>query len=134
MLSEAHAISCRVFWCAMLADTGANHMPSAHRRHAEWTPARLLREAEAIGPSTIALVERILAAKPHPEQGGGRQGSASKARGRSTGGFRAFSASCAWCGATAPSGWRNLEKVAVKAGATVRLKASPALKDGASLG
>ncbi len=29
----------------------------------------LLREAEAIGPSTIALVERILAAKPHPEQG-----------------------------------------------------------------
>jgi transposase len=45
------------------------HMPSAHRRHAEWTPTRLLREAEAIGPSTIALVERILAAKPHPEQG-----------------------------------------------------------------
>ena len=44
-------------------------MPSAHRRHAEWTPTRLLREAEAIGPSTIALVERILAAKPHPEQG-----------------------------------------------------------------
>jgi transposase len=49
--------------------TIADHMPSAHRRHAEWTPTRLLREAEAIGPSTIALVERILAAKPHPEQG-----------------------------------------------------------------
>jgi transposase len=49
--------------------TIAEHMPSAHRRHAEWTPTRLLREAEAIGPSTIALVERILAAKPHPEQG-----------------------------------------------------------------
>ena len=46
-----------------------DHMPSAHRRHAEWTPSRLLREVEAIGPSTIALVERILAAKPHPEQG-----------------------------------------------------------------
>jgi transposase len=45
------------------------HMPSAHRRHAEWTPTRLLREAQAIGPSTIALVERILTAKPHPEQG-----------------------------------------------------------------
>ena len=29
----------------------------------------MLREAEAIGPSTIALVERILTAKPHPEQG-----------------------------------------------------------------
>jgi transposase len=46
-----------------------DHMPSAHRRHAEWTPTRLLREAGAIGPSTIALVERILATKPHPEQG-----------------------------------------------------------------
>ena len=45
------------------------HMPSAHRRHAEWTPARLLREAAAIGPATLALVERILTAKPHPEQG-----------------------------------------------------------------
>jgi transposase len=45
------------------------HMPSSHRRHAEWTPTRLLREAAAIGPSTLALVERILAAKPHPEQG-----------------------------------------------------------------
>ena len=49
--------------------TIADHMPSAHRRHAEWTPTRLLREAEVIGPSTIALVERIMAAKPHPEQG-----------------------------------------------------------------
>jgi len=45
------------------------HMPSAHRRHADWTPTRLLREAAAVGPATIALVERILTAKPHPEQG-----------------------------------------------------------------
>jgi transposase len=45
------------------------HMPSAHRRHAEWTPTRLLREAAVVGPYTLALVERILAAKPHPEQG-----------------------------------------------------------------
>jgi len=49
--------------------TTAEHMPSAHRRYAEWTPTRLLREAAAIGPATIALVERIMAAKPHPEQG-----------------------------------------------------------------
>jgi transposase len=45
------------------------HMPSAHRRYADWTPTRLLREAAAIGPATSALVERILIAKPHPEQG-----------------------------------------------------------------
>jgi transposase len=49
--------------------TVVEHMPSAHRRHAEWTPTRLLREAAAIGPATAGLIERILTAKPHPEQG-----------------------------------------------------------------
>jgi transposase len=45
------------------------HMPSSHRRYAEWSPARMLREAEKIGPATIALFETIMKAKPHPEQG-----------------------------------------------------------------
>jgi transposase len=45
------------------------HMPSSHRRYAEWTPARLVREAGKIGPATIALFEAIMKAKPHPEQG-----------------------------------------------------------------
>jgi transposase len=45
------------------------HMPSSHRRYAEWSPARLLREAEKIGPATIALFAAIMKAKPHPEQG-----------------------------------------------------------------
>ena len=49
--------------------TTPDHMPSAHRRHADWTPARLRREAAAIGPATAGMVEAILAAKPHPEQG-----------------------------------------------------------------
>jgi transposase len=49
--------------------TTAEHMPSAHRRHAEWTPTRVLRAAAAIGPATTALVERILTSRPHPEQG-----------------------------------------------------------------
>jgi transposase len=35
----------------------------------EWTPARIKREAAKIGPATIALVEAIMKAKPHPEQG-----------------------------------------------------------------
>jgi hypothetical protein len=42
------------------------HMPSSHRRYAEWTPAR---QAEKIGPATIALFEAVMKAKPHPEQG-----------------------------------------------------------------
>jgi transposase len=46
-----------------------DHMPSAHRRYADWTPSRLRREAAQIGPATAALVELILHAKPHPEQG-----------------------------------------------------------------
>jgi transposase len=45
------------------------HIPSAHRPYAEWTPARLMQEAARIGPSTIALIEAIMKAKPHPEQG-----------------------------------------------------------------
>ena len=44
-------------------------MPSAHRRYAEWTPSRMMRHAASIGPATIALVEAIMRAKPHPEQG-----------------------------------------------------------------
>ena len=36
------------------------HMPSSHRRYAEWSPARMLREAEKIGPATIALFEATM--------------------------------------------------------------------------
>jgi len=49
--------------------TITEHMPSAHRRYAEWTPSRMMTAAAKIGPSTIALVEAIMKAKPHPEQG-----------------------------------------------------------------
>ena len=44
-------------------------MPSAHRAHAEWTPSRLIRWAEKVGPATGKLVSRILESRPHPEQG-----------------------------------------------------------------
>lgn len=49
--------------------TVAEHMPSSHRRYAEWTPARIGREAERIGPATAGLCAAIMRAKPHPEQG-----------------------------------------------------------------
>ena len=49
--------------------TIAEHMPSAHRRHAAWTPARVMTYAEKIGPSTAALCEAIMTSRPHPEQG-----------------------------------------------------------------
>ena len=49
--------------------TVPEHMPSAHRRYADWTLGRLRREAGQIGPAAAALVELSLEAKPHPEQG-----------------------------------------------------------------
>jgi transposase len=44
-------------------------MPASHRAHLEWTPGRILRWAEALGPKTAELVEGVLTSRPHPEQG-----------------------------------------------------------------
>jgi transposase len=49
--------------------TQPDHMPSAHRRYAEWSPERFQRQARAIGPNTEALIIAVLAHRPHPEQG-----------------------------------------------------------------
>ena len=45
------------------------HMPRAHQAHQQWSPQRLLRWAARIGPDTHRVVDRLLADKPHPEQG-----------------------------------------------------------------
>jgi len=49
--------------------TDPDHMPSAHRRYAEWSPERFRRWARGIGPETEGLVIAILHDRPHPEQG-----------------------------------------------------------------
>lgn len=49
--------------------TEAAHMPESHRRHLEWSPGRLVVWGKQTGPATGALVEAILASRPHPEQG-----------------------------------------------------------------
>jgi transposase len=49
--------------------TVRDHMPSSHQRHADWTPERLQRQANEIGPKTSALIEVIQREKTHPEQG-----------------------------------------------------------------
>ena len=49
--------------------TDPEHMPSAHRRYAEWSPERFRRWASNIGPNTEGLVIAVLANRPHPEQG-----------------------------------------------------------------
>jgi transposase len=49
--------------------TVRDHMPSSHRRYADWTIERIRRDAAAIGPSTAALCDLILEERSHPEQG-----------------------------------------------------------------
>jgi transposase len=49
--------------------TIAEHMPSAHRRYADWTIERIRVDAAAIGPATAGLCGLILESRPHPEQG-----------------------------------------------------------------
>ena len=49
--------------------TSREHMPRAHQKHLEWTPSRIAKWAESVGPSTAGLVERIMEERRHPEQG-----------------------------------------------------------------
>ncbi len=45
------------------------HMPEGHRQQAEWTPQRMVRWAETIGPNVAAFAEALLARKVHTEHG-----------------------------------------------------------------
>lgn len=49
--------------------TDPAHRPDSHRRYAEWTPSRLTRWAEKIGPNAAAVVAETMRRRPHPEQG-----------------------------------------------------------------
>ncbi|MEK9134389.1 MAG: IS21 family transposase [Pseudomonadota bacterium] len=51
------------------ATTVTQHRPKSHQKHLEWTPSRMVEWAQTIGPATAAVFDRILAGKPHPEQG-----------------------------------------------------------------
>ncbi|MCB8878559.1 IS21 family transposase, partial [Acidisoma silvae] len=49
--------------------TIADHMPSSHRRHKDWTIEKIMQEAVAIGPSAELLCRLIFEGRSHPEQG-----------------------------------------------------------------
>ena len=49
--------------------TVRDHMPSSHRRYADWTPERIKRQAAGVGQNCAILVEVILRDRRHPEQG-----------------------------------------------------------------
>lgn len=44
------------------------HMPEGHRAHAEWTPERMHRWAQKIGPETAAFIKVLISSRPFPEQ------------------------------------------------------------------
>ena len=48
--------------------TNPDHMPSSHRKYAEWSPERFRKWAASIGPQTEGLIVAILASRRHPEQ------------------------------------------------------------------
>jgi transposase len=49
--------------------TKNEHRPKSHQEYAKWPPSRLVNWARTIGPATATMVQNILQAKPHPEQG-----------------------------------------------------------------
>ncbi len=44
------------------------HMPEAHRVQTEWTPERMYRWAQKIGPETAAFIKAMVASRAFPEQ------------------------------------------------------------------
>jgi transposase len=84
-------------------------MPSAHRRHAEWTPSRLTAWARTIGPHTATLVSAILADRPHPEQGY-RSCLGLLRLGRRYGDTR-LEAACARAGAVGARSYRHVDSI-----------------------
>lgn len=44
------------------------HMPPAHRAHAEWSPERMKRWANKIGPHTMKFIDRLITSRAFPEQ------------------------------------------------------------------
>ena len=49
--------------------TDPSHMPEGHRAHADWTPERIVRWAQTVGPSTAAFCQALMNSRAHPEQG-----------------------------------------------------------------
>ncbi len=49
--------------------TDPAHMPKAHREHLEWSPSRIIRWAQKIGPHCATVAQQIIEGRDHPEQG-----------------------------------------------------------------
>jgi hypothetical protein len=43
-------------------------MPPAHQKYQEWSPERITRWAQTIGPQTAQLVQALMGSRKHPQQ------------------------------------------------------------------
>src|SRR5215831_19416313 len=69
VLYRGKRVAAHMRWSANRKHTTVRqHLPSSHRRYADWTPERLRRQAGEIGHHASALVEVILQERTHPEQ------------------------------------------------------------------
>ena len=50
------------------SSTHPEHMPSAHRKHLEWNPSRIINWAQKSGPATAQMVKELMGKRVHPEQ------------------------------------------------------------------
>ena len=48
--------------------TVSDHMPPAHQKYAEWSPERILRWAQTMGPHTTQLIDALFASRKYPQQ------------------------------------------------------------------
>ena len=48
--------------------TVSDHMPPAHQKYAEWSPQRILRWAQTMGPHTTQLIDALFASRKYPQQ------------------------------------------------------------------
>ncbi|MGH8996118.1 MAG: IS21 family transposase [Acidimicrobiales bacterium] len=69
IFSRHHRVASHVRSFSYGFTTDLAHMPESHRRHAQWTPSRIVSWAKRTGPQAARLTEEIMAARPHPEQG-----------------------------------------------------------------
>lgn len=69
VLCRSKRVACHQRDAAKHYHTEADHMPSSHRRHAQWSPARFVTWAGDIGVATTQVVKHLLENRPHPEHG-----------------------------------------------------------------
>jgi transposase len=63
------ALHRRVYGRGNHYETRLDHRPKAHQVNHDWPPERLIAWAAKVGPGTAKVIAKVMADRPHPEQG-----------------------------------------------------------------